>query len=230
MRWFPSRRRSAAAPPPPAETPFLRARDEWDDRYSRLGAQAANWRFVALVLLILNIFVSAGSYQLATRSRVVPYIVTVDSLGQPVAFGPVEPLKHLDERLYRYLLSLWLFNARSVVSDTEAQKALLFSAYAYAEGDATTFLNTHYRENSPFARAKDTTVSVQVNSVLKLSPRTWQIEWTETSRTAVLGGTSQEKWRAVVETRLEPPAKTDAILANPVGLWLTAINWTRLTP
>lgn len=212
---------------PAPENPFLRARDEWDFRLSRQAAQVRNWQFTALVLLLLVFFLAAGAFYLATQSRVVPYVVAVDRLGQPVAFGPLEPLKSLDERLYRYLLALWVFNTRSVTTDPEAQKALLFQAYAYTEAGATGFLNDHFRTSSPFERAKSETVSVQVHTILRLGAHSWQIQWTETRRHPLLGSATEEHWQAVVETRLEPPARTDQLLANPVGLWITGVNWTR---
>lgn len=215
------------APAPTSENPFIRARNEWDTRLANQAAQVRNWQFVALVLLLLVFFLAAGSFYLATQSRVVPYVVAVDQLGQPVAFGPVEPLKSLDERLYRYLLSLWVFNTRSVVSDPEAQKALLFAAYAYTEGAGTGFLNDHFRAHSPFERAKSETVSIQVHAILRLGPTSWQVQWTESRRHPLLGSTTEERWQAVLETRLEPPARTDQLLANPVGLWITGVNWTR---
>ena len=41
--------------------------------------------------------------------------------------------------------------------------------------------------------------------------------------------TGTEKWQAVVSTELHPPEKADTILRNPLGLYITSVNWTRIT-
>jgi type IV secretion system protein VirB5 len=79
----------ARAEPLPADaTPYQRAQYEWDDRYGRQAKSIASWKTATFVLLLINGLVTASLFWLAQQSKVVPYVVQVDKLGQALAFGP----------------------------------------------------------------------------------------------------------------------------------------------
>jgi type IV secretion system protein TrbF len=114
-----------------------------------------------------------------------------------------------------------------VMTDRAAMKRSLDQVYAYARGPARTFLDQHYRENNPFETAKTYTVSPAVTSLLQVSERSWQVRWNEEQRGldgTVLGITH---WEAVLSVDLAPPTTADAIQANPFGLYVTEIRWTK---
>jgi len=213
---------------PAAEDPaFLAARDEWDNRLSNLALGKRNWQVMAAALLLLVFLLSAALFWLSSQTKITPYVVEVDKLGQPVAFGPADQLHSLDERLYRYLLSVFIYNVRSTITDPLAQKTLLTRAYAYTAKDASAFLDSYFRAHNPFERAQEESVAVQVHTILRLSEKTWQVQWTETHRSLTSQAQSEEHWQAALSTELSRPAKVDAILQNPVGLFVTAISWTK---
>ncbi len=71
----------------PASTnynPYLAARRAWDERYGDLITRARNWRLAALLGCMAALVAIAGATWLATHSRVIPYVVAIDSLGRPV--------------------------------------------------------------------------------------------------------------------------------------------------
>src|SRR3954454_20358318 len=90
-----------AEPLPPDATPYQRAQYEWDDRYGRQARSIAGWKTTTFVLLLINGLVTASLFWLAQQSKVVPYVIEVDKLGQALAFGPASELKQIDQRLYR---------------------------------------------------------------------------------------------------------------------------------
>ena len=49
--------------------------------------------------------------------------------------------------------------------------------------DAYAAMNAHMRAHDPFERAKTETVTVEVHSVLPMSPQTWRVEWREDPKT-----------------------------------------------
>jgi type IV secretory pathway TrbF-like protein len=106
-------------------------------------------------------------------------------------------------------------------------KRSLEQVYAYARGPGRMFLDDHYRANNPFDVAKTYTVLPAVTSLLPLSDRSWQVRWSEEQRglDGVLLGRSQ--WEAVLPVETVPPTKADAIQANPFGLYVTEIRWTK---
>ena len=216
----------------PAETEasdasLARGRREWDDRYSGLALGKRNWQLAALGLLAINGLLTAGLIHLASQSRVSPFVVEVDRLGQAVAFGPAEQLRKTDERLIRYQLNLFVRDVRSVFSDAEVQKTVINRAYGHAKDGALGFLNDYFKKSNPFLREAEGTVTVQVQSVLRLSASSWQVQWRETQLAPAGRVVSETSWQAVLGVELTPPETTDVLLVNPLGLYVTEINWTQ---
>ncbi len=208
------------------DSPFLRARLEWNDRFHGMARDKRNWQIVASALLFVNTLLVAALTWLSMQSSVVPYVIEVDEVGQVQAFGPAEQLRRSDERVIRYQLAMILRDLRTVVSDSEAQKELLNRAYAFARGPAVSFLNEHFQEHNPFAIARTERIGVEVKSLLRLSEDTWQLQWLERS-SGLLGRQAQtENWQAVVTVELDPPDDVRRILTNPLGLYVSEISWT----
>src|SRR5262249_55115388 len=131
------------------------------------------------------------------------------------------------EKLARYQLAAFIRSARSVIADPVALKRSLDQVYAYARGAAVTYLDDYYRGSNPFEHAKKMTVAGDVQSLLPLSERTWQIRWTETA--GGLDGTVAGKsaWEAVVSVETISPTAEETLLSNPLGLYVVSLTWTR---
>jgi len=210
-----------------ADASLARGRREWDDRYAGLAHGKRNWQLVALGLLAIDGLLTGGLIHIASQSRVSPFVVEVDRLGQAVAFGPAEQLRKTDERLIRYQLNLFVRDVRSVFSDAEVQKTVINRAYGHAKDGALGFLNDYFKKSNPFLREAEGTVTVQVQSVLRLSASSWQVQWRETQIAPGGRVVSETAWQAVLGVELTPPETTDVLLVNPLGLYVTEINWTQ---
>jgi type IV secretion system protein VirB5 len=209
--------------------PYLEARREWNDRYADLSRATRNWQIVAAAALAADLILASGIVWLAERRVVVPYVVAVDKLGYALAAGAA---KREDEALaadkvVRYHLAAFIRGARSVIADPVALKRTLDQVYAYARGPAVSVLDGYYRASNPFEQAKKTTVSVDVQSLLLLSERTWQVRWTEMSRSLDGSLAGRTAWEAVLTVETIPPASDEAMLANPTGLYVVGLSWTR---
>jgi type IV secretion system protein VirB5 len=210
------------------QSAFLSARKEWDDRYGSLARGKRNWQLTASALMLLLLVATSGLVWLSTRNRVTPYVVEVDRHGQAVALGPAKPLEQADERFLRFILSLYIHDLRSLLTDGEAQKELIDRAYNHTAGVASDFLNRHFQDHNPFERAAKERVAVQVQSILPLSDESWQVQWTETATRLDARPTATTKWQAVLTVELHPPTNTETLLNNPLGLFVTEIHWTRI--
>lgn len=169
-----------------------------------------------------------GLVALSLQHKTVPYVVEVDALGAAVAVAPVQPAgRPTDERIVRYQLAAFIRGARAVMTDRAAMKRSFEQVYAYARGPARIFLDEHYRANNPFDIAKTYTVAPAVTSLLPLSERSWQVRWSEEQRG--LDGTllGRSNWEAVLAIEMAPPSNPESIQANPFGLYVTEIRWTK---
>jgi type IV secretory pathway TrbF-like protein len=232
----PSRSPASPAPAPalpaaPRDNPYLAARAEFVSVFLDQAKARRNWQLAAFALLVLLAAVLAAYLRLASQARITPYVVEVDRLGQAVAFGPAEKLEKNEPRLTAYQLAHLLRNLRTVSSDFEAQKRALFTAYAFVSGSAHATLDRYFLDpaHDPRVLGRSVTRQVQVTSVLQL-PRThtWKVAWTETETPRFVGSPRATAWEGYFQVETNPPATTEAILTNPLGLYVTEINWTQL--
>lgn len=213
--------------------PYIEARRVWDDRYADLVLGKRNWQIAAAGLLALSLLLAFGLVRVSTRSRFVPYIVRVDGLGYalaaPTALG--ENTSQLTtERMIRYELAGFIRDAREVITDPQAEHQIIGEVYSRVRGAAYKFLENYYHEQSlahdPFKVAQHQTVTVQIDSILKLSDSTWQVRWTEQALGLDGAPISSTHWEAVLDTEMTPQASDTSILDNPLGFYVTRISWT----
>jgi type IV secretion system protein VirB5 len=208
--------------------PYVEARREWNDRYLDLVRARRWWQIAAAAELALVGLLGGGLVALSLQHKTVPYVVEVDSFGAAVAVAPAQAAgRPGDERIVRYQLAAFVRGARAVLTDRAAMKRNFEQVYAYARGPARIFLDEHYRANNPFETAKTYTVAPTVSSLLRLSEHSWQVRWSEEQRG--LDGTllGRSNWEGVLAVETVPPTNAEAIQANPFGLYVTEIRWTK---
>lgn len=212
------------------ENPYLAARREWDERYGNLVTRERNWRVMALICGLAALLAVAGVVWLSARSRIVPFVVAMDSLGRPIAAGPAEQTTTADDRIKRATLYAWLEDIRLVTIDGVAQRKAIDHVYAYvASGSqAQAFISDYYRSEPPQKRAQTGTVSVEVQSVLPTSDKTFEIEWAETTRDLYGTVTQKAHWKAALTIAINPPTDEATARINPLGIYVTNANWGKL--
>src|ERR1041384_5969604 len=104
-----------------AYSPYLAARRDWDERYGDLITRARNWRFMAVLCACSSLVSISGVLYLSGRSRLVPFVVAIDSLGRSLASGPAEQATAADDRLRRTMILSWVEDLRMVSTDALAQ-------------------------------------------------------------------------------------------------------------
>ncbi len=211
--------------PEPA-TPYQRAAQLWDERIGSARVQAKNWRLMAFGCLTLSVGLAAGMVWQSARSRVTPYVVEVDRLGEVQAVAPaITPYQPNDAQIAWYL-ARFVTDVRSLSIDPVLVRRNWLEAYEFATDRAAVFLNDFARTNDPFKAIGDRSVSVEVTSVVRASDTSFQVKWTEqVYRQGSLAST--ERWTAIVATTVETPRTAEVLRKNPLGLYITGIAWSR---
>ena len=220
----------ARASEPNPHNPYLAARREWDERYGDLISRARNWRLMALLSSLVALAAVAGMAFLASRSRIIPFVVAIDSLGRPVATGLAEQATAADDRLKRATVLSWVEDLRTVTTDGVAQRRAIDRVYAHiANGsEAQPFVSEFYRGDPPQKRALSETTSVEVQSVLPTSERTFEVEWVETTRDLYGTVKGQERWKGAFTIATSAPTDERLARINPLGVYVTNASWTRV--
>jgi type IV secretion system protein VirB5 len=210
--------------------PYLAARREWDERYGDLITRARNWRTLAVICAVTTLVTTGGLMWLSAHSRIVPFVVLVDNLGRPLASGIAEQATVNDDRLKRASVLAWVGDLRLVTSDGVAQRKAIDHVYAQiASGSqAQAFVSDFYRSIPPFKRAQIETVSIDVNSVLPTSDRTFEVDWVETTRDLYGAVKATDRWKGSFSIALNPPTDERLARINPLGVYVTNVSLAKV--
>lgn len=220
--------RYAVTPQP--DTPYQRAAQVWDERIGSARVQAHNWRRACLAALGLSTVLAGGLVWQAGRGTVVPWVVAIDRLGEARAIGPAEAGYTPSDPQIAFHLARFIEAVRSLPADPVVVRQNWLRAYDSVSGGGSEALGAAARADDPFARVGKEQVAVDVTSVVRASPSSFRIAWSERHyRDGTLATT--ERWSAIVTVTVQTPRTAEALRKNPLGLFITAINWSKdLTP
>ncbi|MGZ2385990.1 conjugal transfer protein TrbF [Rhizobium brockwellii] len=210
------------------ENPYLAARQEWSERYGSYVKAAAAWRIVGVLGLVMAVIGFSYAMYLSTQVRLVPYIVEVDKLGTAVTAGFPEQIEYADVRVVRATLGNFVTSFRSITPDAVVQKQYIDRTYALlrTSDPSTEKVNAWFRGNSPFEKAKSSTVAIEVNNIVALSNQSYQIDWTEYERDRKGKETGTRRFRGIATVALTAPQDEATIRLNPIGLYVRDFDWT----
>ncbi|EPX79330.1 conjugal transfer protein TrbF [Litoreibacter arenae] len=211
---------------PEPVTPYQKAAQVWDERIGSARVQARNWRLMAMGCLALSAGLSAALTWQSTRSSVVPYVVEVDNLGAAQAVAPALAEYRPTDPQIAWHLARFVEHVRQVPADPIVLRQNWLRAYDFATDRGAVALNDHARVNDPFAQVGDTQVSVEVSSVIRASDTSFRIAWIERRYENGQLATT-ERWTAILTVVIQPPRDAERLRANPLGVYVHAINWSR---
>ena len=211
---------------PEPVTPYQKAAQVWDERIGSARVQARNWRLMAMGCLALSAGLSAALAWQSTRSSVVPYVVEVDNLGAAQAVAPALAEYRPTDPQIAWHLARFVEHVRQVPADPIVLRQNWLRAYDFATDRGAIALNDHARVNDPFAQVGDTQISVEVSSVIRASDTSFRVAWIERRyENGQLAAT--ERWTAILSVVIQPPRDAERLRANPLGVYVHAINWSR---
>jgi type IV secretory pathway TrbF-like protein len=216
--------RFGATPMP--ETPYQKAGQAWDERLGASRVQAANWRLMALGLLALSGGLSAGLVGLALRGGVTPWVVQVDRLGEPRIVAPAIQGAKPTDAVIAWSLARFIGDVRTVSSDPVLMRQAWLRAYDFTDASGAAALSDYARTSDPFAQVGRAQVVVTVSSVVRASPSSFRVAWTE-QRYADGQLTGTDRWSAILTLTIKTPRTPEALRANPMGVFISAISWSK---
>ena len=211
---------------PEPVTPYQRAQQIWDDRIGSARVQARNWRLACLGGLLLSGGLAAGLVWQSARGTITPWVVEVDKLGEARAVAPAEADFSPTDPQIAFHLARFIEHVRAIPADPVVLRKDWLSAYDFTTTSGTQALNDYARSNDPFAEIGKRQVAVDVSSVIRASKDSFRIAWTERRyQDGSLLETS--RWSAIVTITIQPPRTSDALRKNPLGVFVTALNWSK---
>jgi type IV secretory pathway TrbF-like protein len=230
--------KTAAAPPDwspvaPLDTPYRKARDEWDKRMGNLVIQAKNWRLAAFAALA---FIAGpavlGMAYLGAQPKAVPHIVLVDKLGGAVYAGPAgisaRDFKPSEASL-RYHLQRFIDYTRTLSTDREVVQRNWIEVFSLVTPNAANQLKEYAEKTQPVGRAdKGERTNVEIIGMTQVTRDSWQVDWKEILKDRGGSESAVQLWRGSFRLVFKLPEKEEQLAKNPIGLFVDEYHWSRL--
>ena len=211
---------------PEPETPYQKAAQVWDERIGSDCVQARNWRLMAFGSLLLSAGLAGGLVRQSARGTIVPWVVEVNRLGEARTVEPASADYEVTDPQVAYHLAQFIERVRSIPADAIVVHQNWLRAYEFTTDHGAMALDDCARSNGPFAQIEELQISVNVSSVIRASPNSFRIAWTE-RRYQAGGLATTERWTAILTISGQPPRTTERLRQNPLGIYVHAINWSR---
>src|SRR6202166_1714439 len=211
---------------PEPETPYQKAAQVWDERIGSARVQASNWRRIAIGCLLLSGGLASALVWQSIRGTVTPWVVQVDRLGQAQAVAPADSSYQPSDPQIAFHLARFIEDVRGLPADAIVLRQDWLRAYDFTTDRGAAALNDYARTNDPFAKLGNTQVAVEISSVIRASPESFRVAWTERRYD---GGqlAATERWTAILSVVIETPREADRLRKNPLGVYVNAINWSK---
>jgi type IV secretion system protein TrbF len=211
---------------PEPETPYQKAAQVWDERIGSARVQAKNWRLMAVGALFLSAGLGFGLVWQSARGTVVPWVVQVDALGQAQTVAPASADYEPSDPQIAYHLAHFIEWVRAITADPVVVRQNWLRAYEFTTDRGALALNEYARAEDPFTKVGEMQVAVDVSSVIRASPDSFRVAWTE-RRYQDGSLTSTEHWTAILTIRVQPPRTAERLRDNPLGIYVHALNWSK---
>jgi type IV secretion system protein VirB5 len=214
------------------DTPYKRAKQEWDERIGDAAVQAKNWRLATFAVLLFVAMPSLiGLAYVGSLPKQVPHIVEVAEDGSATyrgAIGKSWAEYTPSAASVKYHLQRFVQSTRMISSDKAVIKRNWIDAYKLVTSDGAAILNAYVHQRDPFLRAEKERVSVEVLSMVPISSESWQVDWKESSwgvHGELLG---DSYWRGIFRIEFKEPQREEQMAANPIGLYIDEFHWSRI--
>ena len=211
---------------PEPVTPYQKAAQVWDERIGSARVQARNWRLMAFGCLILSAAFASALIAQSVQGSITPWVVEVDRLGQAQTVAPANSNFRPTDPQIAFHLARFIEDVRGLPSDAIVLRQNWLRAYDFTTDRGASALNDHARVNDPFAKLGKLQVSIEVSSVIRASPESFRMSWTERRfDNGQLSAT--ERWSAILSVVIETPRDADRLRKNPLGVYVNTINWSK---
>ncbi len=211
---------------PEPETPYQKAAQVWDERIGSARVQARNWRYMAFGSLILSAGFATALVWQSAQGTVVPWVVQVDQLGEAQTVSPANVDYRPTDPQIAFHLGRFIEQVRAIPADAIIVQQNWLRAYEFTTDRGAAALNDYARSNDPFTRVGRQQVAVEVSSVIRASPDSFRVAWLERHYENGQLSTT-ERWTAILTIVIQTPRTAERLRANPLGIYINAINWSR---
>jgi type IV secretion system protein TrbF len=214
--------------------PYLDARRNWNSQAEKALSNLHVFQLLCVVCLLIALAAVGGIVYIGSQSKIQPYLIEINGLGEAVAIGQAQLIGSADPRVIKAQLASFISSARLVTPDTELQKKAAWIVFGMLKTkDPATQRMQEWLDlggkNAPLERAKRLMVNTEIESVLPMSSTSWEVNWTETTRDrdgGLIGPPTH--WRAMLQVYILAPTNERDLKLNPIGIYVQDFTWESL--
>lgn len=201
-------------------------RREWNDRYFNMRHNIQLWQRAFFAAMGLALVFGGILAYFASTSKITPFVVETNQ-GMPYAIKPMDAWGAHDQRIINFAVNQFIINAKTIVNDSEAEKALLNKVYAFSADSTLKTLQDYYEAHDPFTEGSHFAVVVHIVNSMPISAHTFQVSWDEIRRDLTSGAVVEKsRWLANVSYKFG--AVNSAFMNdNPFGIYVTQVSWSK---
>lgn len=223
--------KSTWIPDTQSENPFNKNLKEYDRIIGEQCKENRTWRRIAIISLCA-FFLSLGIVIYAVNlPKTVPLVITVSDWGEAKYVGGITQYSYANiqvpEIAVHYQLRKFVTNINTITSDPDVMRQNIRECYAAMIPTSADKLTRILREDNPLQEYGTIKRQISIESVLRLSDSSYQIDFIETDSRSDGFVRSRTRCRAVCTTALMEPAVEDLIM-NPLGIYITDFDITTI--
>ena len=205
---------------PAPETPYLRAKQVWDDRLSSFATGADLWRKIALGGIALAIFLLILLLISLSWHKPQMYIAEVSEQGQVLNVKLLAENYQPTEAQEEYFITEFIKLVRGIPLDPVAARNNWLNAYSFLNNRGAQLLNRYFQDNNPQNALSKKTVTVSITDINPLSKNSYEVDWTEQSVGQNGQIISQQAMSGTFTVIVQTPKTKEAMLQNPLGIYI----------
>ncbi len=189
------------------------------------------WKFFAYISIggfVLSLIVMVWAINLP---KSVPVLVSLSDFGEAKYVGEVNRINYsgikIPEIAIEYQIRKFVINKYTIPGDAEVLRNNLIDCYSCLTRDTSSKLSTELKEHNPIKDVQNIRRKVEIESVLKTSKNSYQVDFTITQTSPNEGSKVVIRMRGIVTVVLLEPADDDKVL-NPLGIYFNAYDFTEI--
>ena len=201
------------------QTPYMKAKQVWDDRIGRAVVQAKNWRIVALICsaLALGLLIALVMSMVKKENHV--FVAQVTKTGQVVNVLEMKQAYEPTQAQETYFIGQFIRNLRSIPLDPVVARNNWVDAHNFLTSTAVQEFQKYVVESEK--QLGKQTVTVQLKNINALQgSRSFEASWEETATGKNGQVLNTKNYSGTFTIAVIPPKTTAQILHNPLGIYI----------
>ena len=212
--------------------PYLKNKEAISGVLASAERTTKGWRSVSLINAVATVIAVAGVVYIGSQSKIIPVAIEVNGEGTPTKIykanaGAIEN----EDMVTRAALGSAINAVFGVSVDASLQKKRMARAvFFFAEREPGFQKVRDYfqdPETNPFRRAKKELVEIKLKNIIKLTPSTWQVEWTEIVRERSGKLVEKNAMKGTASVKKGDEVTEQSLYVNPTAILITDLVWSK---